>query len=64
MDDIQDFIKAYKFALTESVRLYSIDKEAYGNMHVLGSLAHVYLLGQGVDADEINDSILGCEEDD
>ena len=63
MSNIQDFIRAYKFALSESLRLYKIDQDAYKNMRVLGSLAHVYLMHQGVDADEINDSILGPEED-
>lgn len=61
--DNDKVVKAYKFALTESVRLFNKDKTAFNHIKLLGSLAHVHLMQQGIDAQEIMDEILGSDED-
>lgn len=59
----EKIIEAYRFALRESLRLFKTDKEAFNHLKVLGSLAHIHLMRNEIDADKIMNEILGDDED-
>lgn len=56
-------IEAYKFAVTQTKRLWRTDPRSAEFMKTLASLAYIHLTREGVDAEEIMNKELNLEDD-
>lgn len=59
----QKIIEAYKFAMTETARLWKTDRQSAEYMTTLASLAYLHLLKEGADPEKIMSQHLNLEDD-